>query len=660
MQELAPLMHAVAAALLGEPNKHHLKPGELRYGSHGSLSIDLRKGTYFDHEAGKGGGVLDLVRRVKGFDNGEAIRWLRDEGILEAEASSRQEKFIEAAYDYTDEHGKLIFQAIRFGFRHENGSRVLSKDGKPKKSFAQRRPDGSSWVWNLKDVRPVPYRLPQLIEAIADDKQIFIAEGEKCVDRLIAAGLAATCNAAGAGKWPPELTEHFAGAKVVILRDNDEAGRNHGALVAEKLQGTAESVLIVDLPGLPEKGDVVNWLDAGHDGAELQELVATAVPPEAAPSAQPIIKATPFEWCPPHLLPRRQFVYGRHAVRGYVSITSAPGGVGKTALKLAESIALVTGRELLGERVPAATPVWYLGLEDPLLEYKKRVTAAALHHGIADTELAGLFLDSGRDQNFIIVTEERLGVKIAEPKVEAIITNIRERNIGQIVVDPFIGSHAVSENDNTKIEKVAREWARIADVANCAVEFVHHVRKGNGQADASADDIRGGSALVNAARFVRLLTPMSKEEATQANISERRRFFKVTVGKANMFLPPETAEWFELKTVSLGNGNGGPDDEMQVATRWTWPNAFDGLQVADLDKVQDRIAAGEWAENIQASDWAGYAVAEVLGLNISDPAAKSRVKSLLRTWIGSGALKVERVRSGRQGRVKPIVIVGAR
>jgi hypothetical protein len=622
----------------------------------------LRKGTYFDHEAGKGGGVLDLVRRVKGFENGDAIKWLREEGILVAEASSREEKFIEAEYDYTDEHGKLIFQAVRYGYRR-GGSRVVSEDGKPKKSFAQRRPDGSSWVWNLKDVRPVPYRLPQLIEAIADDRTIFIPEGEKCVDRLIAAGLAATCNAAGAGKWREELTEHFAGAKVVILPDNDEAGRNHGALVAEKLKGTAESIVILDLPDLLEKEDVFNWLETGHTANELQELVATKGRlPGEGPAAQPqqVIRATPFRWREPCSIPPRQFLYGRHLARGYVSVTGACGGVGKTSLKIVEAIALGTGRDLLCAGVPAPVTAWYLGLEDPLVEYERRVSAAGLHYGIPGSELeAGLFLDSGRDQNFVIATEERSGVKIAQPIVDAIIANVRDRDIGSITVDPFVASHAVGENDNTRIEKVTREWARIAEVADCAVELIHHLRKSNG-AEPSVDDLRGGTAVPNASRSVRILAQMTKEEASQANVSDRRRFFRVMFGKANMFLPPDTAQWCELKTVSLGNGNGGPDDEIQVATRWAWPNALDGLQVADLEKVQDRIAAGEWADNAQADDWAGYAVAEVLGLNVSNKADNSRIKSLLRTWLKAGALKVARIHSSRHGRERPMIVIGAR
>jgi hypothetical protein len=660
--DLALLMETVARRLLGDPNAHLSKPAELRFGSNGSLSIDLQSGVFYDHEAKHGGGILDLICREKRFSKGEALAWLREERNLPPfEDNRREAKYIEATYNYTDEYGKLIFQTIRYGFRDGDGRPVLTKDGKSKKTFSQRQPFGSNWAWNLKGARPVPYRLPELVEAIANGQTIFIPEGEKKVDKLMAAGVAATCNAMGAKKWRDELTAHFAGAKVVILRDNDKSGREHGALIAEKLKNTVDSLLILDFPGVPEKGDVLDWLNAEHTVEELQELVATsAFAPGKEPSPRRVV-ATPFKWREPRSMPRRQFLYGRHIARGFVSVTGSFGGVGKTSLKIVESIALVTGHDLLGDGVPAAVPVWYLGLEDPLEEYERRVIAAALQYGIPGDEIeAGLFLDSGRDQNFVIATETPSGVRIAEPIVGAIIENLSDHRIGCVVVDPFVASHSVSENDNNKIEKVTREWARIAQVTGCGVELVHHLRKGNGTAEPSVDDLRGGTAVPNAARSVRILAQMTKNEASNANVLERRRFFKITLGKANLFLPPEVAEWRELKTVSLGNGNGGPDDEVQVAARWTWPNALDGLHVSDLNKVQDRIASGEWAASAQASDWAGYAIAEVLGLDLHDSAAKARVKTLLRVWISDGALKIEPKYNTRNGRMRPMVVVGSR
>ena len=133
---------------------------------------------------------------------------------------------IVAIYDYHDETGTLLFQAVRY-----------EAMGDKPKTFKQRRPDGAGgWVWNLSGVRRVLYRLPELIAAVQQGKTVFVVEGEKDVESLHALGFAATCNPQGAGKWREEYSECLRGANVVILPDNDNAGRNHAAQVGQSLQ----------------------------------------------------------------------------------------------------------------------------------------------------------------------------------------------------------------------------------------------------------------------------------------------------------------------------------------------------------------------------------------------------------------------------------------
>ena len=386
----------------------------------------------------------------------------------------------------------------------------------------------------------------------------------------------------------------------------------------------------------------------------------TAVTPFTTEKYKQPLKASRFVWREPATIPPRRFLYGRHFARGFVSVTAAPGGLGKSSLELAEAIAIGTGRELIGVTPSETAPVWYMGLEDPLDEYERRVAAIALHFGISGRAIeAALFLDSGRDQDFVIAREEKTGIKIAEPIVDAIVENVRRHGIGLVIVDPFVASHAVSENDNTRLEKVTREWARVANVTNCAIELVHHFRKSGGS-EPSADDVRGASAIVGAARSVRILSGMSQEQADQAGVKDRFRYFGVSFGKANLFPRSETLDWYHMASVALGNGGGRPDDEIGVVTAWKWPNALDGLHVADLHKVQDAIAAGEWAESSLAKNWAGYAVAQTLDLDPDDKSHKARIKSLLRTWIKNGALKIESRHVNRDGREKPFVTIGSR
>jgi DNA primase len=109
----------------------------------------------------------------------------------------------------------------------------------------------------LDGVPLVPYRLPELLSGC---DPVFICEGEKDVDNLRTLGLTATCNPMGAGKWKSIYDRNFGGRTVVILPDNDTPGKDHAKQVSRSLKGMVQSVKIVELPGLPEKGDVSDFL----------------------------------------------------------------------------------------------------------------------------------------------------------------------------------------------------------------------------------------------------------------------------------------------------------------------------------------------------------------------------------------------------------------
>lgn len=182
---------------------------------------------------------------------------------------------IVATYDYHDERGELLYQVLRF----------------EPKDFRQRKPNGEGgWTWSLGNVRRVPFRLPQLRRAIEEGRVVFVVEGEKDVLTLDQHGFVATCNAGGAdqqgtgSKWKPELNEHFLGARVVILPDNDEPGLAHAQAVASQLRGIAKEVRIVELPlgpRLPKHGkDVTDWFAAGNTAEDLKRIVRSSEPPD--------------------------------------------------------------------------------------------------------------------------------------------------------------------------------------------------------------------------------------------------------------------------------------------------------------------------------------------------------------------------------------------
>jgi hypothetical protein len=258
--DLSKYMGIVARRLLGKPNRRLSKRHNLRFGTNGSLSVDLKSGTFYSHEDQQGGGVLDLITRVTGVKGKDAITWMSRELGLDIPDHAGSPRRIVDIYDYCGTDGSLLFQVVRFD----------------PKDFRQRRPDGpNEWVWSVKGVKQVPYRLPELIEAIALEHIVIITEGEKDADALAAWGIPATCNAGGAGKWNPGLGEYLRGANVVILPDNDLPGKKHAIDVAIKLADYTDCVRILELPGLPPKGDVRDWIAAGGTPEALWDLIKT-------------------------------------------------------------------------------------------------------------------------------------------------------------------------------------------------------------------------------------------------------------------------------------------------------------------------------------------------------------------------------------------------
>jgi hypothetical protein len=274
--DLWPHTEEIARRLLGHPNERLSTRDQLRFGTNGSIAVEIagpKHGGWFDHEGQVGGGPWQLLTIKGGMTNGAAIEWLRSQiGIEIAPASPR----IVDTYDYRDERDELLYQVVRFD----------------PKDFRQRRPDGNGgWIWQVKGTRQVPYRLKELI-ATPLDTSIFVVEGEKDADNLAMLGLDATTNAGGAAKrrndgkpgrpkWRAELSPFFHGRDVIVVPDNDDAGRDHARAVAANLVPVAARVRILELPGLKPKGDVSDWLDAGGTREELERLAAEA--PEFQP-----------------------------------------------------------------------------------------------------------------------------------------------------------------------------------------------------------------------------------------------------------------------------------------------------------------------------------------------------------------------------------------
>jgi len=160
------------------------------------------------------------------------------------------------SYNYTSPTSVLFFQVLR------------GRDAQGKKTFRQRRPDRENpdgWTWSLKDLpseqREIPYLLPELLAAKKAGKTIWVVEGEKDVEALDDAGITATCNAQGAGKWTANHAAYLHDADVVIVADKDKPGYAHATKVAQTLAGVAASIRVVEAA---QGKDAADHLAAGH------------------------------------------------------------------------------------------------------------------------------------------------------------------------------------------------------------------------------------------------------------------------------------------------------------------------------------------------------------------------------------------------------------
>ena len=158
-------------------------------------------------------------------------------------------------YIYTDANNVPIHATIRY----------------EPKTFRQvaLNPNGSIKEWTVKNVRTVLYNLPNVMNA----QTVYLVEGEKDADRLISLDFAATTSPMGAGKWRTDYTEMLRAKDVIIIPDNDAAGAKHAEVVAKAITGTAKSVRTAQLIGVPDKGDVSDYLQQTRSKDEAYNLI---------------------------------------------------------------------------------------------------------------------------------------------------------------------------------------------------------------------------------------------------------------------------------------------------------------------------------------------------------------------------------------------------
>lgn len=630
----APLMLPVATAVWGNP-----KPGatktEVRFGD--GRTVNPVKGSWWDHTIEDGGGVLKFIEHHKGMKGREAIEWLRREfgadipdasparsggpgqARTPAPASSpRQARAASPApandagkrgpdidlskpsktYDYRDGEGNLVMQVCRYDFEHE---------GKRDKTFRQRRPDPSArggWSWKMDGVRFVPYRLAEIREAIDEGSVVFFVEGEKAADALAGLGVPATTNPMGAGKWFPDLVQHFADADVVIIPDRDRqarkgdgslrfhpdgrpvfVGQDHALAVAAELDPVAKRIRILELPGLPDKGDAFDWVEAGGTTDALFDLLPDARPwlkyrppiaegpnPDAPfddgtldPYSNPDVDHLPEQDAGPKPFvskfnavpwdrlddpgPEHEWLIDDWITRGEVVMVAGPSQSGKSFLGLDLALAINRGVDWHGNHTLRGGVIYQAGEGGKGI--RKRLKAYRLGKGLhVSDRLPFVLLPSPVD---LYASEDQTNDLIAEIRHWAGTFDVP---LELVVIDTLsAATPGADENSSKDVGPVLARCQRIARECGCAVMLVHHM-------NASGSKVRGHtSILANLDSVIIVEIEEGKHDASP----QRRAIRQARLAKQKDGENGKTIR-FVLESVTLGQDARGKDVTSCVVT----------------------------------------------------------------------------------------------
>lgn len=592
-EDFAPLMQAVADRLLGKPTQK--RGHELRWGRQGSLAVDLKKGTWFDHEACEGGGVIDLIRRENGGTVADALTWLETQGLREAKpnvidrslrgfwvcsdgtdvrnisepahthgVSLKPGQTIVATFNYFDEHGALLYRSHRIE-PGDNGSN---------KTFRQDRPDGKGgWAPSAGNVK-VPYRLPELL---ASDGPVYLAEGEAKADKLAGWGLTAT----SLKNWCEEFSKAVAGRDVFILPDNDAPGAKQSAKARALLEQANCRVSEIALPGLPEKGDILDWEGNADDLAELVAKEAMAKP------------SLPFVWfddARPNL-DANDFVEGL-LTSGSMSVIYGPSNCGKTFFVIDLALHVAWGKEWRGKEVDQGAIV-YLSLEGAQ-GIQNRMRAFKMHHDCGSLPFVAMpkpvnLLNDKADVEAVIQLVKFIAAETGLP-------------VRMVIVDTLSRAMAGgNENSSEDMTALIGNCDKVRDATGAHVCIVHHSGKDEARGARGHSSLRAATdteiEIKRDPELTRSVVKVVKQRDLEADNPLAFTLQSINLGTNRRGKPVTSCVVLEAEETMIV-GRGG---KLSPKEKEAWDVLLEMMEQAKIDPETGEIA--DVPPPVSVTDW---------------------------------------------------------
>ncbi len=425
-----------------------------------SFNFDNQTGQYFCHGCNKKGDAIHFYAKINSLDTrrdfGKILRGIANDFNIPWEEN--RPKLIKT-YNYTDAEGLLLYQVCRY----------------EPKNFKQRQPNNNGrWTWNLKGIEPVLYQLPKVLAA----KEVLIVEGEKDVDNLMELGLTATTCPMGVKKWRPEYNESLKGKDIVLIPDNDLEGKEHMAQIAISLNGQTKSLKLIELPGLPSKGDVSDFIAKFDDKAEATEKLSIMIegagpyePPKKVTIEDVILQAKDFTALE---LPAKKKLLNPWLTEQSITLISGWRGTGKTWLALSILDSVSKGVSFGPWKAETSTPCLFLDGEMPTQDIIERTK---------DLGIDSTYIYSDAYANNLGLPKANLLSETWRSTMKRILTT---RGIKLWVIDNLASlAGGIDENIKKDWDPI-NSWLLDLRFAGIATIMLHHEGKGGGQRGTSA------------------------------------------------------------------------------------------------------------------------------------------------------------------------------